>query len=95
MEETVEKMEEENMSTEMTQPVIVDLGSQKTRKLKALKKAKGELWDEVLDVMEEVKESLGADAEGKILVPVVMIYRRKPAKGKSLRLNKVLFPLMK
>ena len=58
-------MTEENIktSTEMTQPIIIDLGKQKNRALTNLKKGNGKLWSEVLDVVEEVKETLGAEAD--------------------------------
>jgi hypothetical protein len=86
MDETAESL------TEMTQPVIINLGKQKSRDLKDLKKGEGKLWDEVQDVVEEVKEMLGEDASGKVLVPVVMIYQQKP---KRQRLNKALFPFIR
>ena len=80
-------------STEMTQPVIIDLGKQKNRAVKNLKKGKGKLWGEVLDVVEEVKDMLGAEADGKVLVPIVMIYREKP-KQKRRNLRRMLSPLL-
>jgi len=79
-------------TTEMTQPVIIDLGKQKARNLKELKNGEGKLWEDVLDVVEEVKEMLGEDAEGKVLLPIIMIYREKP---KRQRLDKMLFPYMR
>jgi hypothetical protein len=79
--------------TEMTQPIVIDLGKQKNRGLKNLKKGKGKLWDEVLDVVEEVKDTLGAEADGKVLVPIVMIYREKP-KRKRRNLERILSPLL-
>jgi len=82
-----------NTSTEMTSPVIIDLGKQKNRSLKNLKKGKGKLWDEVFEVVEEVKDTLGADADGKVLVPIVMIYREKP-KRKRRNLQRMLAPLL-
>ncbi len=81
--------ENEEISTEMTQPIIIDLGSQKPGNLKDLKKGKGKLWDEVLDVVEEAKEMLGAEADGKVIIPVVLIYQKKT---KRLDLEKLLFP---
>ncbi len=78
-------------TTDMTQPIIVDLGKQKPGKLKDLKKGEGELWDEALNVVEEVKEMLGEDAEGKVLVPIVMLYEKKPKR--RARIQKLLFPL--
>ena len=84
--------ETETTQAEMTQPIIIELGTQKSGNLKDLKKGKGKLWDEVLGVVEETREMLGDEAEGKILVPVIMIYKKKP---KSMGLEKLIFPLMK
>jgi hypothetical protein len=78
-------------STEMAQPVIINLGSQKKGKIKDLKKGKGELWDEVIEVIEQVKTRLGEESGSKVLVPVVMVYR---SKSKRKRLNK-MFPYLK
>lgn len=78
-------------SVEMTQPVIIDLGKQRARSLRDLKKGEGKLWDEVLDVAEEVKEMLGDEAGGKVLIPIVMIYQKKSAR---VNLGNVIFPLL-
>ena len=78
-------------SVEMTQPVIIDLGRQTPRSLRDLKKGEGKLWSEVLDVAEEVKEMLGVEADGKVLIPIVMIYQKKSAR---LNLGNVIFPLL-
>lgn len=94
MEETVESTAVENSETEMTQPVIIDLGKQKAGRLKALKNGEGKLWEEVLVVVEEVKEMLGEEADGKILVPVVLIYQEKP-KRQPQRLERMIFPYLK
>jgi hypothetical protein len=80
-------------TTEMTQPVIIDLGKQKASSLRELKKGEGKLWDEVLDVAEEVKEMLGGEAEGKVLVPIIMLYQEKSGR-RRLDLDKILFPLL-
>ncbi|MBI3153474.1 MAG: hypothetical protein HYZ21_15180 [Chloroflexi bacterium] len=80
-------------SAEMTQPVIIDLGKQKARVLKELKKGEGKLWAEVVDVVEEVKDMLGAEADGKVLVPIVMLYQEKSTR-RRLDLDKILFPLL-
>ena len=79
--------------TEMTQPVIIDLGKQKRSALKELKQGEGKLWDEVFEVVDEVKDMLGADAEGKVLVPVVMLYQEK-SNRRRVDLERVLFPLL-
>ena len=80
-------------STEMTQPVIIDLGKQRSRKLKDLKQGEGKLWDEVLDVVDEVKEMLGAEADGKVLVPIVLLYQEASGR-RRLDLDRILFPLL-
>jgi len=80
-------------STEMTQPVIIDLGKQKSKLIKELKNGEGELWDEVLEVADEVKEMLGAEAEGKVLIPVIMLYQEKAGR-RRIDLEKLIFPLM-
>lgn len=80
-------------SAEMTQPVIIDLGKQRSKFIKELKKGEGKLWDEVLDVAEEVKEMLGADAEGKVFVPIIMLYQEK-SRRRRLDLDKIVFPLL-
>jgi hypothetical protein len=77
-------------STEMTQPVIIDLGEQKSKAIKELKEGQGKLWDEVFDVIDEVKEMLGKEADGKVLVPVIMLYEKE----QRLDLEKILFPLL-
>lgn len=76
--------------TTMAQPIIVDLGREKPSKIRDLKRGEGELWDEVLDVVDEVKEMLGAEAEGKTLVPIIMLYQKK---SRRQRIEKILFPL--
>ena len=86
MDETVET------STDMTQPIIIDLGAQKPGNLKDLKKGEGKLWEEVLTVVDEVKDMLGENAAGKVMVPVVVIYQEKP---KRKRLGKMIFPYFK
>lgn len=67
----------EQRESEMTVPIIVDLGKQKRKRIKALKEGRGRLMDEVTDVVDQVRESLGEDAEGKVMIPVVLLYRRR------------------
>ena len=74
---------------EMTQPVVIDLGKQKARKLKDLKAGSGPLWEDMLAVVDEVREVLGEEAAGKIFVPVVMIYQKK---SKRPRLDQIMLP---
>ena len=73
-------------AAEVTQPIIINLGKKRRKHIKRLKKGKGKLWDEVLDVLEEVEASMGEDAEGKTIVPVVMVYRQKSKRRRGDRL---------
>lgn len=88
-------MADENVrtSTEMTQPIIIDLGKQRSRVLKSLKNGEGKLWDEVLEVVEEVKDLLGTDADGKVLVPIILIYRER-SRRRRLNLDRLLPPVL-
>jgi hypothetical protein len=40
-----------------------------------------------------VKEMLGAEAEGKVLIPVIMLYQEKAGR-RRIDLEKLIFPLM-
>jgi hypothetical protein len=62
---------------EVMAPVIVSLGKKKKKQIRRLKRGKGRTMDEVLDVIDQVQANLGDQAAGKILVPVVLIYRQK------------------
>jgi hypothetical protein len=68
---------------EVTAPIIVSLGKKKRKAIKRLKRGKGRLMTEVLDVIDQVQETLGSQAEGKILVPVVVVYQRKQRRFRS------------
>ena len=70
-------LEQTEAVVEITRPIIVDLGKQGSKRIKALKAGNGKLWDEVVDVLQEVKGSLGQEADGKVLVPVILVYRKQ------------------
>jgi hypothetical protein len=76
-------VEQRTAPAEVTAPIIVSLGKKKRKVIKRLKRGKGRAMDEVMDVVEQVQANLGAQAEGKILVPVVVIYRQKPRRFRS------------
>ncbi|MEO8396459.1 MAG: hypothetical protein ABI700_25925 [Chloroflexota bacterium] len=71
-------------SAEVTAPIIVSLGKKKRKAIKQLKRGKGSVMTEVMDVIDQVQETLGTQAEGKILVPVVVIYQRKERRFRGL-----------
>ena len=59
-------------------PIVINLGKQRRKRIKDLKRGRGVLMDEVMQTMAQVTGQLGGDADGKVLVPVVLIYREKP-----------------
>jgi hypothetical protein len=73
----VENGAEKYTPAEVTAPIIVSLGKKKRKVVKQLKRGKGKAMNEVTDVLDQVQERLGDQAEGKILVPVVIIYKEK------------------
>ena len=58
-------------------PVVLDLGRTRRKLIRALKKGQGELMEEVAAAVEAVRNNLGAEVEGKVLTPVVIIYERR------------------
>lgn len=58
-------------------PIIIDLGREKKRRIKDLKRGRGRLMAEVAAVMNEVRMNLGEDAADRELVPVIIIYKKK------------------
>lgn len=75
-------MSEDTRGAEVVTPIIIDLGKTKRKRIKRLKRGRGRLMEEVTDVLEEVRASLGEEGADKHLVPIVMVYRRKRRKKK-------------
>ncbi len=71
-------------TAEILTPVIVPLGKKKKKAIKRLKRGEGSAMDEVLDVIEQVQANLGEQAAGKVILPVVVIYRKKERKLRRL-----------
>jgi hypothetical protein len=58
-------------------PYVVDLGKAKKRQVRKFKQGRGRLYEDAQDVIEEVRARMGADGQGKEIVPVIMLYRKK------------------
>jgi len=58
-------------------PIVVDLGKEKSKTLRALKNGEGPLMHDVESVLDEVRAK-SSELAGKELVPIVIIYRKKP-----------------
>lgn len=64
-------------------PIVLDLGKVKRKQIKKLKRGTGPLLGEVHEAIAGVHQELAAEAEGKELVPVVLLYERKRKKQKG------------
>ena len=65
-------------------PIIIDLGKKKAKQIKELKRGSGKLMDEVAEVLNRVHGNLGPDADLRNLIPVVMLYSKKPKRLKRM-----------
>lgn len=70
-------MSDQPANGQVAAPIIINLGKQRRKRIRELKRSRGVLLDEVLETVAQVNGQLGADAAGKVLVPVVLIYREK------------------
>jgi hypothetical protein len=68
-------MSEEDQTLLTTNTIVVDLGRREGRLVRQLKLGKGELMDEVKEIVDEVSEQIKPDDSGKerIFIPVVVI----------------------
>lgn len=64
-------------------PIVIDLGKIKSKSIRDFKKGRGELVHEVEQALAETRQSLGVDAAGKELVPVVLVYRKKQKRRRN------------
>jgi len=59
-------------------PIIIDLGRTSGKKVKQLKRGEGIYHTEVESAIAQVQSQLGSELDGKELLPVVIIYEKKP-----------------
>ena len=81
MDESTNEVEPEEAAAQgadIVAPIILSLGKEKKKNIRKLKRGRGKLMDEVIDVLEQVHDHLGPDAENKVIVPVIVVYREKP-----------------
>jgi hypothetical protein len=76
-----EEMAMNDTGADIVEPIIINLGKKKRKQIKRLKKGRGKLWRDVIDVIDEVGEQMNSDSEGKTIVPVILIYKEKPKRG--------------
>lgn len=58
-------------------PIILDIGKARKKNIRDMKRGQGKIMADLQDAMAEVTLSLGDQADGKQLVPVVLLYRKK------------------
>lgn len=58
-------------------PIVLDVGRASRRNIRQMSQGCGKLVGEVQDALDDVTASLGDEAEGKQLVPVILVYRQK------------------
>jgi hypothetical protein len=69
-----------HLHSEVTAPIVVDLGRRRAKQIKKLRQGKGPLISEINDVIAQVRSALAADLDGKTLVPLVVVYKQKKRK---------------
>lgn len=74
---TIKPLATTTTDEEALAPIVVDLGKTKRSQVKKLKNGQGKLMEDVQEVLDQVRASLGDKARGVQLVPVVMVYRKK------------------
>lgn len=57
------------------QPIVVDMGKARPKRLKELKRGEGVLAQEVREALEQIRATAGGDPNVEF-VPVVVIYRK-------------------
>lgn len=60
--------------------IVISLGSTRRKRIRQLKRGDGKLVGRVRSAVEVAAAGLGDDADGKTLIPVVLVYREKTAK---------------
>ena len=71
-------MSEENAET-TNNPIIIDLGKHRSKRVKSLRKGRGKLMDDVSVAIAELQESEAIAAGAQV---VVVIVQRKARRGK-------------
>ena len=77
-------VKDSNEPSKVGTPVIIDLGRKNRKRVRELKKGEGIYQSEVLPTIDEVIAGLPAEDKGKAVVPVVVIYEKKPRRKKTL-----------
>jgi hypothetical protein len=78
-----EEIESGEQKFEVTEPIFINLGKQKRKRIKRLMKGRGKLWTDVESVIDEASTMLGDELDGKTILPIIMVYRRNPKRKRT------------
>jgi hypothetical protein len=82
-----------SLTNEIT-PIIIDLGKEKRKRIKDLKRGRGKLMAEVARVINETQMTLGSEATGREFIPVVLIYKQKKRRKRRGLALPIPFPFL-
>jgi hypothetical protein len=69
-------------------PIVLDMGKVGRKKIRELKKeGRGELLDGIGEAIEQARAQLGPVLASKTLLPVVLVYEKKPRKKRKGLIN--------
>ena len=63
----------------MTSPLVIKMGKISKRRAKQIEQGSGGIADEVSEAMGQVARQLGEEANEKVLLPIVVVYKKKEA----------------
>jgi hypothetical protein len=69
---------------DVARPIVVDLGRKRAKRIKQLKRGEGPLAKEVAELIEQARTELASELAGKTLLPLVVIYRKKKRRSRTL-----------
>lgn len=71
---------------QILEPIILDLGKAKNKDIKKLKKGKGKLMHDIRNAVEMMRENMGDENKDVLILPTVIVYRKKDKKKKKLKM---------
>ncbi|MGV2432618.1 MAG UNVERIFIED_CONTAM: hypothetical protein LVQ98_04645 [Rickettsiaceae bacterium] len=70
----MDEMNQNKNTVKYSTPIILDLGTQSRQQVSDLKRGKGDLMTEVMDVIDEVSDQLSSSNPNAIYIPIIVVY---------------------
>ena len=70
----MDEMNQNKNTVKYYTPIILDLGTQSRQQVSDLKRGKGDLMTEVMDVIDEVSDQLSSSNPNAIYIPIIVVY---------------------